>query len=234
MLHAAFCESVLDWAQNFGSLIWHIRLERTQNLLYESTKDFLRLKFDSRSQEKSWMSEKDRLLRELESQQKGKRKAGSANTPLGRSQRLSRSTSMLPPEPQPEPQHGLKVQRKKKSPLEISKVVYFLWQRSSLARYSYLIFIISSKLLLPFFWSHVFIAKRDVCFHQVLQDKLKQSQRLAEMYREQCISLESELAKVKEEGDATREIFQVPLVFKNHLTNFSLAVMHYFVNSVLF
>lgn len=30
------------------------------------------------------------------------------------------------------------------------------------------------------------------------------------MYREQCISLESELAKVKEEGDATRKIFQVP------------------------
>lgn len=54
------------------------------------------------------------------------------------------------------------------------------------------------------------MALRAVCFHQVLQDKLKQSQRLAEMYRDQCITLESELAKVKEEGDATREIFQVP------------------------
>ncbi|XP_075894154.1 coiled-coil domain-containing protein 77 [Nelusetta ayraudi] len=130
------------------------KLERTQNLLYESTKDFLKLKFDTRSQEKSWMSEKDRLLRELESDHKGKRKAGSASTPLGRTQRLSRSTSMLPPDPQPEAQHARKEELK------------------------------------------------------VLQDKLKQSHRLAEMYREQCISLESELAKIKEEGDFSREIFQ--------------------------
>lgn len=51
----------------------------------------------------------------------------------------------------------------------------------------------------------------------MLQDKLKQSHRLAEMYREQCISLESELAKVKEEGDVSREIFQVPLTHVNVL-----------------
>lgn len=51
----------------------------------------------------------------------------------------------------------------------------------------------------------------------MVQDKLKQSHRLAEMYREQCISLESELAKVKEEGDFSREIFQVPLTDLNVL-----------------
>lgn len=51
----------------------------------------------------------------------------------------------------------------------------------------------------------------------MLQDKLKQSHRLAEMYREQCISLESELAKVKEEGDFSREIFQVSLTDLNVL-----------------
>lgn len=108
--------SVLDWGTNvFSSLIWHIRLERTQNLLYESTKDFLKLKFDARSQEKSWVVEKDRLLRELESHHKGKRKAAPASTPLGRSQTLSRSTSVLPPDPQLESQYArreeLKVQK---------------------------------------------------------------------------------------------------------------------------
>lgn len=56
---------------------------------------------------------------------------------------------------------------------------------------------------------------RDSCFHQALQDRLKQAHRLAEMYREQCISLESELAQVKEEGDVGREIFQVPLTDLN-------------------
>ncbi|XP_073720671.1 coiled-coil domain-containing protein 77-like isoform X1 [Misgurnus anguillicaudatus] len=43
------------------------KLQRTQNLLYESTKDFLQLKFESRAHEKSWMVEKDRLLQELDS-----------------------------------------------------------------------------------------------------------------------------------------------------------------------
>ncbi len=43
------------------------RLQRTQNLLYDSTRDFLQLKFESRAHEKSWMLEKDRLLRELDS-----------------------------------------------------------------------------------------------------------------------------------------------------------------------
>ncbi|KAL0155461.1 hypothetical protein M9458_049724, partial [Cirrhinus mrigala] len=43
------------------------KLQRTQNLLHESTRDFLQLKFESRAHEKSWMLEKDRLLRELDS-----------------------------------------------------------------------------------------------------------------------------------------------------------------------
>lgn len=79
------------------------------------------------------MSEKDRLLRELESHHKGKRKAGSAVTPLGRTQRLSRSTSVLPPDPQTESQYArkeeIKVQLKKNSVgLFFSKIHLFLWQ----------------------------------------------------------------------------------------------------------
>lgn len=42
------------------------RLNKTQKLLYESTRDFLQLKFEGRANEKSWMAEKDRLLHELD------------------------------------------------------------------------------------------------------------------------------------------------------------------------
>ncbi|XP_067907217.1 coiled-coil domain-containing protein 77 isoform X2 [Heterodontus francisci] len=42
------------------------KLHKTQNLLYESTKDFLQLKFEGRDAEKVWMAEKDHLLQELD------------------------------------------------------------------------------------------------------------------------------------------------------------------------
>ncbi|XP_071818376.1 coiled-coil domain-containing protein 77-like [Apostichopus japonicus] len=42
------------------------KLHHTQNLLYDSTKDFLGLKYQGRAKEKQWMAEKDRLLRELD------------------------------------------------------------------------------------------------------------------------------------------------------------------------
>ncbi|XP_077374149.1 coiled-coil domain-containing protein 77 isoform X2 [Festucalex cinctus] len=41
------------------------KLQRTQNLLYESTKDFLKLKYETKTQEKKWMLEKDRILGDL-------------------------------------------------------------------------------------------------------------------------------------------------------------------------
>jgi len=43
------------------------KLHKTQDLLYDSTKDFLELRFDGRTMERSWMAEKDRLLREMDS-----------------------------------------------------------------------------------------------------------------------------------------------------------------------
>lgn len=43
-----------------------------------------------------------------------------------------------------------------------------------------------------------------------MQEDLKQAHRLAEMYREQCITLETELAQIREEGDVGRELFKVP------------------------
>lgn len=44
-----------------------IRLQRTQSFLYENTRDFLQLKFETRSHEKCWMMEKDQLLQQLDS-----------------------------------------------------------------------------------------------------------------------------------------------------------------------
>lgn len=45
-----------------------------------------------------------------------------------------------------------------------------------------------------------------------MQEKLKQAKNLSEMYREQCVALESELAQIREENDVGRELFKVPVV----------------------
>ncbi|XP_036962270.1 coiled-coil domain-containing protein 77 [Acanthopagrus latus] len=130
------------------------KLQRTQNLLYGSTKDFLQLKFETRAHEKSWMAEKDRLLRDLDSCHNRLRKAGPAGTEPGRTWQPSSSTALLLSKPQPEFQQTNKEELK------------------------------------------------------ALQEDLKQAHRLAEMYREQCITLETELSQIREEGDVGREIFK--------------------------
>ncbi|XP_042371362.1 coiled-coil domain-containing protein 77-like, partial [Plectropomus leopardus] len=129
-------------------------LQRTQNLLHESTRDFLQVKFDTRAHEKSWMVEKDRLLRELDSCHNRLRKTGSAGAEPGRTWQPSSSTALLLSRPQPELQQAHKEELK------------------------------------------------------ALQEDLKQAHRLAEMYREQCITLETELSQIREEGDVGREIFK--------------------------
>lgn len=91
--------------------IFNHRLQQTQNLLYESTKDFLQLKFDTRTHEESWMVEKDQLLRELDSCQV--RKTGSAGSerrqPLQRSSNTPRPLSKPQLESQQAHKHELKV-----------------------------------------------------------------------------------------------------------------------------
>lgn len=42
------------------------KLFKTQQLLHESTKDFLELKFAARQNERRWMHEKDKLLQDLD------------------------------------------------------------------------------------------------------------------------------------------------------------------------
>ncbi|XP_037308002.2 coiled-coil domain-containing protein 77 [Pungitius pungitius] len=130
------------------------KLQRTQNLLYESTRDFLQLKFESRAHEKGWMVEKDQLLRELDSCHNRLRKAGSTGAELGRTWQPSSSTALLLPRPQPQFQQTHKEELK------------------------------------------------------AMQEDLKQAHRLAEMYREQCVTLETELSQIREEGDVGREIFK--------------------------
>nr|XP_040017915.1 coiled-coil domain-containing protein 77 [Gasterosteus aculeatus aculeatus]XP_040017916.1 coiled-coil domain-containing protein 77 [Gasterosteus aculeatus aculeatus] len=130
------------------------KLQRTQNLLYESTRDFLQLKFDTRAHEKGWMVEKDRLLRELDSCHNRLRRSGSTGAEAGRTWQPSSSTALLLPRVQPEFQQARKEELK------------------------------------------------------ALQEDLKQAHRLAEMYREQCVTLETELSQIREEGDVGREIFK--------------------------
>lgn len=43
---------------------------------------------------------------------------------------------------------------------------------------------------------------------QSLKEQVEQSQKLADMYREQCIGLEDELGRIKEETDVGRELFK--------------------------
>ncbi|XP_010903445.4 coiled-coil domain-containing protein 77 isoform X2 [Esox lucius] len=131
------------------------KLERTQNLLYESTRDFLQHKFETRAHEKAWMVEKDRLLRELDSAQERLREARDVH---GRARPGSGgpggSMAMLLSQPQPDTQH---------------------------------------------------VHREEL---RALQEELKQAHRLAEMYREQCVTLETDLAQIREEGDVGREIFK--------------------------
>ncbi|XP_048191122.1 coiled-coil domain-containing protein 77 [Perognathus longimembris pacificus] len=115
-------------------------LHHTQELLYESTKDFLQLRCDSQSKEQSWMLEKDHLVSELrQCRGQGRKKE-------------DRSGRALP-----------------------------AFHETHPTQHEYL---------------------------KSLKDKLVQEQKLSAMYQEQCISLEEELARIREEEGARREIFK--------------------------
>ncbi|NXD69787.1 CCD77 protein, partial [Eolophus roseicapillus] len=120
------------------------KLHKTQNLLYESTRDFLQLKFDARANEKAWMAEKDSLLRKLD------KNMGISKEP------------------------GREKQRDTKKTLQADDGALKLHSREL----------------------------------KSVQEQLMQEQRLSNMYREQCITLEDELARIREEGDVGRELFK--------------------------
>ncbi|KAL3853667.1 hypothetical protein ACJMK2_017190 [Sinanodonta woodiana] len=117
------------------------KLHKTQDLLYESTKDFLELRYQGRANERLWIAEKDKLLRELDfckQQLNMNNKDSALNTTDGTCESRTQFTEEL----------------------------------------------------------------------KSLEYQLQQSQKLAEMYREQVIQLEDELARIREEGDVTREVFK--------------------------
>ncbi|XP_039616601.1 coiled-coil domain-containing protein 77 [Polypterus senegalus] len=120
------------------------KLHRTQTLLYDSTKDYLQLKFDGRAIEKNWMSEKDQLLQELDT----------CHTRLQETRESVRTDFHIA--------------------------------------------------------SSVETESHQVCNEDIksLEEQVKQAHQMANMYREQCVSLENELAQIREEGDVGREIFK--------------------------
>ncbi|XP_028398129.1 coiled-coil domain-containing protein 77-like [Dendronephthya gigantea] len=116
------------------------KLHQTQDLLYQSTKDFLELKYDLRARERQWMIDRDRLVQEIEHFRQQVDVSGSS---------VLEATGVSV-----EPQ----------------------------------------------------VAQLQTI--QSLKDQVEQAQKLADMYREQCIGLEDELGRIKEETDVGRELFK--------------------------
>ncbi|NXF82779.1 CCD77 protein, partial [Sclerurus mexicanus] len=122
-------------------------LRKTQNLLYESTRDFLQLKFDTRANEKAWMAEKECLLRQL-----GK---------------------------------------------DLDHLVFSSESEKKKQR--------GTKKMLQADDGSLKLHSREI---KSLQEKLMQEQHLSNMYREQCVTLEGEVARIREERDAGKELFK--------------------------
>ncbi|XP_029455797.1 coiled-coil domain-containing protein 77 isoform X2 [Rhinatrema bivittatum] len=137
------------------------KLHKTQNLLYESTRDYLQLKFDGRAHEKLWMAEKDHLLRELDK---------------------CKDHLCFSIDPQGEREHEREKEQARQR--EHEQEILRLSQAECRARNAQMEEI------------------------QLLENQLTQANRLADMYREQCVTLEDELARMREEGDVGREIFK--------------------------
>ncbi|NXM76169.1 CCD77 protein, partial [Serilophus lunatus] len=123
------------------------KLQKTQNLLYESTHDFLQLKFDARANEKAWMAEKDSLLKKL-----GKNLDHLALSSESVKKKQRGTKKMLQADDAAPKLHGREIKS--------------------------------------------------------LREKLMQERHLSNMYREQCVTLEGELARIREERDAGKELFK--------------------------
>ncbi|XP_078076441.1 coiled-coil domain-containing protein 77 isoform X2 [Mustelus asterias] len=119
------------------------KLHKTQNLLYESTKDFLQLKFEGRDAEKVWMAEKDHLLQELDRHRELRNGGCDSETQLLRELPMEHEIQQIQSE-------------------EI----------------------------------------------KALEEQVNQAHRLADMYREQCVTLENDLAQIREETDIGHQLFK--------------------------
>ncbi|XP_002154504.3 coiled-coil domain-containing protein 77 isoform X1 [Hydra vulgaris] len=126
-------------------------LQKTQTLLYESTKDYLEVKYEIRLKERKWVDERDKILQEMNSLREklcGKKKCNKvSNSENADTQNRSSGGSNI--------------------------------------RLTNLMVI------------------------NQLRNSLEQTQNMAEMYREQVIGLEDELARIKEENDNGKDSFKI-------------------------
>ncbi|XP_063164622.1 coiled-coil domain-containing protein 77 isoform X2 [Candoia aspera] len=194
------------------------KYHKAQNLLYESTRDFLQMKFDARANEKSWVAEKDTLLRKMDKfkcapkQSRICQDSSLVQDHINQSQESDQSWRDTSPEQQdtsPDEREGSPCQQSfTKRPSPSRKVEVFKKRKPKAARRVsqaahgvHKVYEAEVKLLKK-------PPKGFLCHLQGLQDRLTQEQRLANMYRDQCVSLEEELAKIREEGDLSREILK--------------------------
>ena len=119
------------------------RLQNAQSLLYQSTKDYLDLKYELRTRERGWMAEKDKLLRKMDAYKQQVDESQGIDPVLGMSFA------------EPSEESG---------------------------------------------------ATRATVNQLKLQ--LQQVQQLAENYREQCVKMEDEVCQLREEVEASRELFK--------------------------
>jgi len=131
------------------------KLAKTQALLYESTKDFLEQKYETRLKERKWMGERDRIMQEmdyLKEQVDINREEWERHLP----RHVNAGTQVMG-----SPGHGTPPVRP----------------------------------------TNTMIIKQ-------LRSNLEQTQNMAEMYREQVIGLEDELARIREENDVGKDVFK--------------------------
>ncbi|XP_007526303.1 coiled-coil domain-containing protein 77 isoform X1 [Erinaceus europaeus] len=114
-------------------------LHHTQELLFESTKDFLQLRFENQEKEKLWMVEKDHLMSKIK-------------------------------------QYRTLCKKKEDKGGKVWPVMHESHNQNE--------------------------------YIKSLKDKLIQEKKLSNMYQEQCISLEEQLAQIREEEGVKREIFK--------------------------
>ncbi|RNA00122.1 coiled-coil domain-containing 77 [Brachionus plicatilis] len=121
------------------------KLLQTQNLLHESTRDFLDSKYEMKQVERKWMTEKDKLLQELDKSVKHEMVKEDEILFVAQEQCTA-----------------LAEEEKKRFEAEIES----------------------------------------------LNEQLKQSHQLSEMYREQVIKFEDELSRLREQGDMTKDVYK--------------------------
>ncbi|XP_066915717.1 coiled-coil domain-containing protein 77-like [Clytia hemisphaerica] len=133
------------------------KLKNTQTILYDSTKDFLELKYENRLKERKWMGERDKILQEMD-YLKDQIDLKNHDVEMQLPMHVNAGTQMSQ-------QH-----QEGQSPAPVR---------------------LTSQMVI-----------------KQLRSNLEQTQNMAEMYREQVIGLEDELARIREENDVGKDVYK--------------------------